>query len=52
MKYEFLFHRTPLYIAVEYGNIEIIKLLLSCQTLNVNLKSITKLNSLIKSNIT
>lgn len=36
------YHKTPLYMAVEKQNIEIITLLLSCDKINVNLGSIFK----------
>lgn len=38
--YFILNEKTPLQIAIEKGNAEIIKLLLKCQNIDVNLKSI------------
>ena len=42
MKLYFFFHKAPLYIAVEKAKIEIIKLLLSCNKLDINLLNIFK----------
>ena len=42
MKFSFFsFYKTPLHIAIEKENIDIIKLLLSNEKLNVNLKSVS-----------
>ena len=40
----FKFHETPLYKAIEKDNLEIVKLLLAHEKLNVNLKTIHNLN--------
>lgn len=40
MKFKFCFHFTPLCYAVEKNDFEIVELLLSCEKLDVNLKSI------------
>lgn len=34
------FHKTPLHIAIDTGNLDIIKLLISCDRIDVNLYSI------------
>lgn len=36
MKFIHKYHETPLYIAVDKGNIEIVKLLLSCEKIDIN----------------
>lgn len=36
MKFIHKYHETPLFIAVDKGNIEIVKLLLSCEKIDVN----------------
>lgn len=41
MKFVHQFHRTALHIAVEKENIEIVKSLLSNNTIDVNIKSIS-----------
>ena len=38
------FHKTALYHAVEIENIEIVKLLLNCENINVNTKYILIIN--------
>lgn len=48
MKLSFNIYKTPLNIAVEKGNIDIIKLLLSCKNINVNVASIPNEKILIK----
>ena len=44
MKFFLKFHVTPLFLAVLSENIEIIKILLSNQNIDVNIKSISKYN--------
>lgn len=41
MRFEYQFHRTALCLAVEKGNIEIVKLLLSNKNIDVNLMNIS-----------
>lgn len=43
MKFFCIFQKGILYMAIEKGNIEIIKLLLSCKNIDVNMKTIQKL---------
>lgn len=38
-----LFHSAALHLAVEKENVEIVKLLLACENIKVNLKNISKI---------
>ena len=42
--YRYLFNRTPLFVAVEYEYLEIIKTLLSSENLDINLVNVFKIN--------
>lgn len=44
MKFALQFDKTPLHLAVEKNNIEIIKLLLSCEKIDVNCLMISDIN--------